>query len=114
MVTKLGVANVQQHLLSLFPDGIALQSALIAPTQVQLPNHPVYSEKQMLRAAEEPDFDGASSQRGWGCQFHQYARIALRLRPPDALLTLQTARVSNPKSTGSEYLLTVVAQDRCV
>ena len=35
MVAKLGVANVQQHLLGLFPDGIALQSAFVAPTQVQ-------------------------------------------------------------------------------
>ena len=35
MVTKLGVANAQQHLLGLFPDGIALQSAFVAPTHVQ-------------------------------------------------------------------------------
>jgi len=35
MVTKLGVANAQQHLLGLFPDGIALQSAFVAPAQVQ-------------------------------------------------------------------------------
>ena len=44
MVTKLGVANAQQHLLGLFPDGIALQSAFAAPTQVQLPNAPIYTE----------------------------------------------------------------------
>ena len=44
MVTKLGVANAQQHLLGLFPDGIALQSAFIAPTQVQLPNMPINIE----------------------------------------------------------------------
>ena len=36
MVTKLGMANAQQHLLGLFPDGIALQPAFVAPTQVQL------------------------------------------------------------------------------
>ena len=35
MVTKLGVANAQQHLLGLSPDGIALQSAFVAPAQVQ-------------------------------------------------------------------------------
>ena len=42
MVTKLGVANAQQHLLGLFPDGIALQSAFVAPTQVQLPITPIH------------------------------------------------------------------------
>lgn len=35
MVTKLGVANAQQHLAGLFPDGLALQSAFVAPSQVQ-------------------------------------------------------------------------------
>ena len=35
MVTKLGVTNAQQHLLELFPDGLALQSAFVAPTHVQ-------------------------------------------------------------------------------
>ena len=35
MVTKLGVASAQQHLLDLFPDGLALQSAFVAPTHVQ-------------------------------------------------------------------------------
>ena len=42
MVTKLGVANAQQHLQGLFPDGIVLQSAFVAPTQVELPIMPIY------------------------------------------------------------------------
>ena len=49
MVTKLGVTNAQQHLLGLFPDGIALQSAFIAPTQVQLPNMPINIEVRFSR-----------------------------------------------------------------
>ena len=44
MVTKLGVASAQQHLLGLFPDGIALQSAFVAPTQVELPNNFIFSQ----------------------------------------------------------------------
>lgn len=51
MVTKLGVANAQQHLLGLFPDGIALQSAFIAPTQVQLPNMPIEVRFSRCRCA---------------------------------------------------------------
>ena len=36
MVTKLGVANAQQHLLGLFSDGVPLASAFVAPAQVIL------------------------------------------------------------------------------
>ena len=54
MVTKLGVANAQQHLLGLFPDGIALQSAFVAPTQVQLYRPPIYMDTGVLHAADKP------------------------------------------------------------